>query len=228
MFITDIIHKGLNLLQSFVSILSHLRPQKFKHIFQDSLNPLCICGLHIQKKINVTFYSPLLLISYQSLFSTVKLKKLIVICWIMLALFKSMRYCLVSHPSTSVHLLICGFSMQQSILLYVQENWLNHFCKTCFIVCNHMYQKSLKICWASIILAGSQSFFFYIKNNSRTSQEHLGNFQEVCTMKYRLFFYKKPLYKKLLSRLLLNLRNPYRKSKISGTLKFFWEFYCEL
>ena len=49
-FITNIIHKGLNLLQSFVSILSHLRPQKFKHIFQDSLNPLCTCGLHIQKK----------------------------------------------------------------------------------------------------------------------------------------------------------------------------------
>ena len=49
-FITDIIHEGLNLLQSFVSILSHLRPQKFKHIFQDSLNRLCTCGLHIQKK----------------------------------------------------------------------------------------------------------------------------------------------------------------------------------
>lgn len=80
-FITNIIHKGLNLLQSFVSILSHLRPQKFKHIFQDSLNRLCTCGLHIQKKNQChILFSTAPNFLPESLFSIVKLEKLIVIC----------------------------------------------------------------------------------------------------------------------------------------------------
>lgn len=37
--------KGVNLITQLGLGLSHLRKQNFKHVFQDSTNPLCNCGL---------------------------------------------------------------------------------------------------------------------------------------------------------------------------------------
>ena len=40
--------------------LSHLREHKFKHIFQDSINPLCFCSLDSELTIDYLFqYCPL-------------------------------------------------------------------------------------------------------------------------------------------------------------------------
>ena len=40
--------KGIKLVTRLRFGLSHLQEHKFKHIFQDTLNPLCSCGLDIE------------------------------------------------------------------------------------------------------------------------------------------------------------------------------------
>ena len=40
--------KGIKLVTRLRLGLSHLREHKFKHSFQDTLNPLCSCGLYIE------------------------------------------------------------------------------------------------------------------------------------------------------------------------------------
>ena len=40
--------KGIKLLSRIRLGLSHLREHKFKHSFQDTLNPICICGKDIE------------------------------------------------------------------------------------------------------------------------------------------------------------------------------------
>ena len=40
--------KGVKLLTRLILGLIHLREQKFKHIFQDSFNPICSCGNDIE------------------------------------------------------------------------------------------------------------------------------------------------------------------------------------
>ena len=39
--------------------LSHLREHKFKHIFQDTLNPFCSCGLDVETNTHFFLYCPL-------------------------------------------------------------------------------------------------------------------------------------------------------------------------
>ena len=41
-------HKGIKLLTWLKLGLSHVIDRKFKHIFQDSLNPICNCGADIE------------------------------------------------------------------------------------------------------------------------------------------------------------------------------------
>ena len=53
--------KGIKYLARLRLGLSHLREQKFKHSFQDTLNPFCSCGLDVE--INTRFFL------YCSLFS---------------------------------------------------------------------------------------------------------------------------------------------------------------
>ena len=41
--------------------LSHLREHKFKHNFQDSINPLCNCGHDIESTTHYLLHCPLFL-----------------------------------------------------------------------------------------------------------------------------------------------------------------------
>ena len=38
--------------------LNHLREHKFKHSFQDTINPLCSCGLHIESTEHLLLHCP--------------------------------------------------------------------------------------------------------------------------------------------------------------------------
>ena len=50
--------KGIRLLTRLRLILSHLREHKFKHSFQDSLNPLCFCGNEIETSVHYLLHCP--------------------------------------------------------------------------------------------------------------------------------------------------------------------------
>ena len=55
---------GIKLLTRLLLGLSHLREHKFKHNFQDTLNPLCNCGMDVESSTH--FYSsvPRILMKY--------------------------------------------------------------------------------------------------------------------------------------------------------------------
>ena len=55
--------KGVKYLTTLPFVLSHLREHKFKHNFQDTLNPFCSCGLNV--KINTHFFLYCLLFTNQ-------------------------------------------------------------------------------------------------------------------------------------------------------------------
>ena len=50
--------------------LSHLRQHKFKHSFQDSLNPFCSCGLDIESTAHFLLHCPTYIIERRTLLST--------------------------------------------------------------------------------------------------------------------------------------------------------------
>ena len=52
--------KGIKLLARLRLGLSHLRQHKFKHRFQDTMNPLCCCGLDIETISHYFLHCPLL------------------------------------------------------------------------------------------------------------------------------------------------------------------------
>ena len=51
--------KGTKLLTKLRLGLNHLRDQKFKHIFQDSLNPICNCGTDVETTTHYLLHCPL-------------------------------------------------------------------------------------------------------------------------------------------------------------------------
>ena len=51
--------KGIKLVTRLRLGLSHLREHKFKHSFQDTLNPLCSCGVDIETTSHYFLYCPL-------------------------------------------------------------------------------------------------------------------------------------------------------------------------
>ena len=51
--------KGIKCLTSLRLGLSHLRELKFKHSFQDTLNPFCSCGLDVETNAHFLLYNPL-------------------------------------------------------------------------------------------------------------------------------------------------------------------------
>ena len=53
-------------------VLSHLREHKFKHNFQDSLNPFCNCGLDIESTAHYLLHSPTDLTERHILLSTIE------------------------------------------------------------------------------------------------------------------------------------------------------------
>ena len=64
--------KGIKYLTRLRLCLSHLREHKFKHNFQDTLNPFCSCGLDVETNRHFFLYCPLFTNQRRTLLSTVK------------------------------------------------------------------------------------------------------------------------------------------------------------
>ena len=62
--------KGIKFITRLRLGLSHLREHKFKHSFQDSLNPFCSCGLDIESTAHFLFHCPTYIIKRRTLLST--------------------------------------------------------------------------------------------------------------------------------------------------------------
>ena len=64
--------QGINFLTRLCLGLSHFHEHKFKHIFQDSLNPLCKCGFDNKSTSHFLVYCHIYKNGQSSLLSTVK------------------------------------------------------------------------------------------------------------------------------------------------------------
>ena len=62
--------KGIKFITRLRLGLSHLREHKFKHSFQDSLNPFCNCGLDIESTAHFLLHCPTYIIERRALRST--------------------------------------------------------------------------------------------------------------------------------------------------------------
>ena len=63
--------KGLKFVTRLRLGLSHLREHKFKHSFQDSINPLCSCSLDVESAIHYFLHCPLFTIEGHTLLNTI-------------------------------------------------------------------------------------------------------------------------------------------------------------
>ena len=63
---------GLKLLTRLCLGLSHLHYHKFRHNFQDCINPICVCGLKIETTTHFLLHCPLLQSARQSLLINIK------------------------------------------------------------------------------------------------------------------------------------------------------------
>ena len=63
---------GLKLLTRLRLGLSHLRYHKFRHNFQDCINPICVCGLEIETTTHFLHHCPLFQSARQSLLINIK------------------------------------------------------------------------------------------------------------------------------------------------------------
>ena len=64
--------KELNLLQDLRLSLSHLREHKFKHSFQDTINPLCKCGQDIESSTHCFLHCLFFINEKHTLLSTIR------------------------------------------------------------------------------------------------------------------------------------------------------------
>ena len=64
--------KGIKFITRLRLGLSHLREQKFKHGFQDSLNPFCRCGLDIESTAHFLLHSPTYITERRTLLSAIE------------------------------------------------------------------------------------------------------------------------------------------------------------
>ena len=64
--------KEINFITRLRLGLSHLRELRFKHSFQDSLNPLCSCGLDIESTAHFLLHCPTYIIERRTLLSTIE------------------------------------------------------------------------------------------------------------------------------------------------------------
>ena len=62
--------KGIKFITRLLLGLSHLRKHKFEHSFQDSLNPLCTCGLDIESTTHLFLSCPTYITERRTLLST--------------------------------------------------------------------------------------------------------------------------------------------------------------
>ena len=63
--------KGIKLITRLRLGLSHLREHKFKHSFQDTLNPLCNCGQDIESTAHFFLHCPFFINERHTLLSTI-------------------------------------------------------------------------------------------------------------------------------------------------------------
>ena len=64
--------KGIKFITRLRLGLSHLREHKFKHSFQDSLNPFCNCGLDIESTARFLLHCPRYITERRTLVSTIE------------------------------------------------------------------------------------------------------------------------------------------------------------
>ena len=64
--------KGIKLITRLRLGLSHLREHKFKHSFQDTINPLCNCDQDIESATHFFFDCPLFINERRTLLSTIR------------------------------------------------------------------------------------------------------------------------------------------------------------
>ena len=64
--------KGIKFITRLRLDLSHLREQKFKHSFQDSLNPFCSCGLDIESTVHFLLHCPTHITERRTLLSAIE------------------------------------------------------------------------------------------------------------------------------------------------------------
>ena len=64
--------KGIKFITRLRLGLSHLREHKFKHSFQDSLNPFCSCGLDIESTAHFLLHCPTYINKRRTLLSTIE------------------------------------------------------------------------------------------------------------------------------------------------------------
>ena len=64
--------KGIKFIIRLRLGLSHLREHKFKHSFQDSLNPFCICGLNIESTAHFLLHCPTCITEKCTFLSTIE------------------------------------------------------------------------------------------------------------------------------------------------------------
>ena len=77
--------KGIKFITRLRLGLSHLREHKFKHSFQDSLNPFCSCGLDIESTAHFLLHCPMYITERHTLLSTIK--TLIIVSYISVNMF---------------------------------------------------------------------------------------------------------------------------------------------
>ena len=63
---------GLKLLTRLRLGLSHLRYHKFRHNFQDCINPICACGLEMETTTHLFLHCPVFQSARQSLLTNIK------------------------------------------------------------------------------------------------------------------------------------------------------------
>ena len=68
---TEFITKGVKLLTRLRVGLSHLRKHKFRHSFQDTLNPKCDCGKYIKITSHYLLHCPDYLQEWETLLNTI-------------------------------------------------------------------------------------------------------------------------------------------------------------
>ena len=64
--------KGIKLITRLRLGLSHLREHKFKHSFQDTINPLCNCGQDIESSTHFFLHCPFFINERRTLLSTIR------------------------------------------------------------------------------------------------------------------------------------------------------------
>ena len=64
--------RGVKLLTRLGLGLSHLREHKFKHGFQDSLNPICSCGKDIETSAHLLLHCPHYFNERSTFFKTIR------------------------------------------------------------------------------------------------------------------------------------------------------------